>query len=428
MRKLKISFTDTPIWKKIIYFLLTMISFIVLAYLSLVLVYCIPTDTNMKENMKNSCDKFQGEVYQHNYMERRSSLNDIYSDAIFLCIAAEDLTDTPFVEAIKDKFNSPSAALYPQYDISKLYDPDNFIFEDYPYQEDYEYDYGRYWHGYLIYLKPLLYFFDYGVIRTILMFSITALFAYLLISVYKVKKYLCVPIVIVYIFINPVLVGLSLMYFPMTMLAMLYMLFIVKFKRWLQNNTHLAITFMIFGAFVNFFDMMSFPFICLFIPLAFYLAISNKSLKDNFISMIFAVIFWAVGYFVMMGTKLLLFGMVCGEEQFTASLSKAGDWFNTEDSIIAIIYNAFYEGTQPLVLFATLVIILYTIYLIIINRKIYLKYLIPLILISLAPLAIMFILKHHTEYHLQFSYREFAITIFALISYCSIYYEKYIAS
>lgn len=398
----------------------------IVGYLAIVLVYCIPTDLPMKFSIQQSCRQFENELFEHEYMDNQNSVNDIYSDAIYLCVAAEDNVDSPFIEAIKNKFNSPSKALVPQFDIVKLYDPENFFHDDYPYQEDYEFVYGRYWHGYLLYLKPLLYFFDYGAIRTILMFFITVLFAILLIAVYKEQKYLCVPVCLFYVFLNPVLTGMCLMYFPMTMLSMLFMLFVIKFKSWLQSsNINIALLFMVFGAIVNYFDMMSFPFICLFCPLILYLVIVNIKIKKSFFSIFIAVLFWAIGYFFMMGIKLLMLTLVSGPDMLKTSLSKAAAWLTTDEDIFEIIYNAFLAGLEPCVFVCSLIIILYVIYLIISSKRLYIDKLLPLLFLSLAPFAIIFILKYHTLYHLQFSYKEFAITYFALICYCAVYYNNY---
>lgn len=420
MKKLFCSIDQGNIFKKILFYLLSMIVIGFLCFLAVVLVYCIPTQTNMKEHMQQSCFHFLSEQYEYTYMEHMNSQSEVYQDALFLCIAAEDVDEGPIIGAIKNKFNSPSQARLPQFDIIKLYDPDNFPFSDYPYVDDYEYDYGRYWHGYLTYLKPLLFFFNYGGIRTVLMFFSVFLFAILLLVTFKRNKLLCIPVFLFYVFLNPVMLGLSLMYFPVYFLSMLFMILISVCQKWVNRNwTNLCFIYMLFGALTMFFDAMSFPFLALFVPLSLNLVLTNKNLKHNVLMIILAVLFWGIGYFVMMGVKLALLYFVCGEGSLMASLSKAGSWFQGEEDFVSIVYNAYFEGTQPFVVFSTILLILITIYMIIKTRKVYINLLVPTIIICVSPIAIMLILKFHTVYHLQFSFREFGITYFAISAYCA---------
>lgn len=131
-------------WKKILIFVGTLIGAIIAGYLLMVLAFCIPVDSNIHDHVQESCDYFKVEDNDHNYMEHLNSETDIYSDAIYLAIAAEPTSGNPFIDAIKCKFNSPSLGRYTEEDLIRQYDPENFEEPDYPYTEDFEYIYGRY--------------------------------------------------------------------------------------------------------------------------------------------------------------------------------------------------------------------------------------------------------------------------------------------
>ena len=115
-----------------------------LGYLLLVLVYCIPTESNIKNNVTESCIHFSKEEHIHSYMDKSNSYLDMVEDAMMLCVAVNDLSGNPFMDAAKASYNSPSNGIMPQIDIVYLYDRKNFDVSNYPFSEDSEYIYGRY--------------------------------------------------------------------------------------------------------------------------------------------------------------------------------------------------------------------------------------------------------------------------------------------
>lgn len=75
-------------------------------------------------------------------------------------------------------------------------------------------NYGRYWHGYLIFLKPFLYFFDiqdFRVFNQMIQFALILILTCLLA---KRNKWSVIPLFILLVVLNPISCALSMQYSP----------------------------------------------------------------------------------------------------------------------------------------------------------------------------------------------------------------------
>lgn len=87
-------------------------------------------------------------------------------------------------------------------------------------ENGYRYNYSRYWHGYIIYLKPLLVFFNYSVIRIIctsIILILGIIFIYLLYK--KIGKYSAIFAVATLLLISYQITGVSFQYFSVFCIA-----------------------------------------------------------------------------------------------------------------------------------------------------------------------------------------------------------------
>ncbi len=177
-------------------------------------------------------------------------------------------------------------------------------------EEGYErISYQRYWHGYLVILKPLLFFFDYGDIREILKFTCLAVLIYLCVLLEKVHMPRVIPAFAAAMACMEFhTVGMSMQYTWVFMIAMFFSVIILKKY---QNRTLMKGTyslFMIIGMMTSYFDFLTYPLFTLGLPLLFWVICMRES--ENAISLP-AMAFknsvcWGVGYIGMWIEKWVL--------------------------------------------------------------------------------------------------------------------------
>ena len=130
---------------------------IVIGYLLLVGVYCIPTQ-KIDENLRESVKILDSEGdYPEKIKGYYDSRLDNWTDSIMLLTAAYEDDNSVYFFAVMNPRNSVFGKK-PYVVYIQLYKETT--------KENLETTtYGRYWHGYLVFLKPLLYFFNLGEIR-----------------------------------------------------------------------------------------------------------------------------------------------------------------------------------------------------------------------------------------------------------------------
>ena len=94
--------------------------------------------------------------------------------------------------------------------------------------------YGRYWHGYLLFLKPALLLMNYNQIRYFNYFFITVLiFGIVVLLSIKINKRTAISFLISIMLVGCYIVPLSLQLVTMFYISLSAMLFILLYNRWL---------------------------------------------------------------------------------------------------------------------------------------------------------------------------------------------------
>ena len=152
-------------------------------------------------------------------MSSPNSKLDNFTDALMLLTASHPNTGNVWKDAVcasrleKEGANTKNTLLY-------VYKDDG--------TDTYSISYARYWHGYLVFLKPLLLFFNYGQIRSLLMFLQLGLFLLVIVQMAEKNKKMVFPTFLVWIFLNPVANMLSLQFNSVITVMFCAMLFILK--------------------------------------------------------------------------------------------------------------------------------------------------------------------------------------------------------
>lgn len=127
----------------------------------MIAVQCLPAGT-IKKHVSESADVFRSEGSYKALFKRYPWITvlDNYTDATMLteCVAADENRGVAY--------NAMNAAYYLPTDIYKKPSDALVIYAD-GQNEYYQQEYARYWHGYKLFLRPLLLVFNYSGIRII---------------------------------------------------------------------------------------------------------------------------------------------------------------------------------------------------------------------------------------------------------------------
>ncbi len=181
--------------------------------------------------------------------------------------------------------------------------------------------YPRYWHGYLVVLKPLLLFLNLGEIRQLnwLVVMGSVLLTGILLEHRKKRRYLF-PYLLFVCFLTPGTIASSLqnsaVYHMASAAGILFLAFYSK-KRWQE---HLWLFFMAVGMAASYFDLLTYPVVTLGLPLAFWLILAGEEnisegtkCADIFGHMLLYPLLWALGYAGMWFAKWQLASWITGE-------------------------------------------------------------------------------------------------------------------
>lgn len=202
---------------------LTLILLIGVGYFFLVLVYLIPLD-NIRENLKNSYQLLETEGTWRKLIEGHDdTMLDNWTDSTMLIETGYEYSQPAYQAAL----------LVPECSVVENNPTDTFIKL---YRQDVdievaEWNYVNYWHGYLIFMKPLMTFMDYGQIRYLNQFIQTVLIGVILALLGKQKKFwYAIPTILVYVFLNPAVVSMSIQYNTMFLITFIQVLLILLFE------------------------------------------------------------------------------------------------------------------------------------------------------------------------------------------------------
>lgn len=203
--------------RKFIGVLIAVILMCLAGYLLLVLVYCLPT-RNMEAHVQKSVHIFMKEGTYPWLTGIKTSQLDNFTDALMLLTASCPNEGNAWHAAVDTarycvEKKNPVESLISIYGESGV--------------ETVTQNYRNYWHGYLVFLKPLLMFFDYSEIRYLIMLAQVCLFSLLVAGLAEQRKGLVIPTVFMWLFMNPIATMCSLQFNSVVVVTFGIMILIV---------------------------------------------------------------------------------------------------------------------------------------------------------------------------------------------------------
>ena len=388
---------------------------------SLMAVYSLPTEP-MFHHMKESVRIYEREgLYPSWAPGKKSAQLDNFTDAIMIRNAIYPENSSVLKNALLNPwFNYPKMNQV-QSLISQVNEKPGAVVSTYP----------RYWHGYLIFLKPALMVLTISNIRMMNMlfqFLLAAWVIYLLYN--KLGKGVALSYFLMYLSLNPLSLALSFqfstMYYVMSFVSLLMLLR----TKWVLCGYHFCYVCLFAGIFTAFFDFLTYPLISLGVPLVIFLLLSysSKTKREIFCAIITCTFFWGMGYGGMYMSKWILGNVLTDSDVLANALRQLGhrvsnrasdNAANQSTASLIATYGKNLKVLKETVLLPVLIFLPYTLYRLRLIKK---NILISsdrtavrwgLGFIACYPFFWYTVLRNHSYVH-SFAYRELGITVFAI--------------
>lgn len=289
----------------------------IVGYLLLVLVYTIPVSWMQDNIAESALQMAKDSNVDDNRYSRADNLNDLLTDSFMLLAAVHEDTENPWQAA--------ADVMIDEYDGQR---PEDVLIAEYRdgVEPDSEFSYGRYWHGYLILLKPLLCLFDYGQIQYLMAACQLGL---LLVVLYCAERRLglryALALLAAYLWLNPITTMTCMQYNVIAMLTLACLaVLLTQADYWLAHDYQTILLFCTFGLLSSYFDLLTYPILTLGLPLLTYLALRLRASHTGLLRPLLRhSIAWGFGYFGMWVMKWVYGSLVLGREMFSEALYNA---------------------------------------------------------------------------------------------------------
>lgn len=284
----------------------------VIGVLLLVLVFSLPNG-RISAHVGESLETLNKEgTYPALIKGTPNTTQDNYSDAIMLNIASYNEKDYSLVER---------AMLLPRYHVDEDEDQIAHLNEHYAGKSLNTLTYGRYWHGYLTYIRPLLVFSSYDGIRFVLLGVNLALSALFIVLLYKkTGVWPVVVFVLMYILGGCFIGGISLMNFNMIFVTQISGIVLLQFYEKLKRRGWIHYFFLLVGILTSFFDLLTFPVVTLGINLCLCVLLDRECSVKKLIAY---SLMWCVGYAGMWVLKWVIGSLLTGRNLLADAMGAA---------------------------------------------------------------------------------------------------------
>lgn len=386
---------------------------------ALCITYFIPQE-DMYDNVKESAIILHNEgLGKHVWENISETMLDVYTDGLMVNVAYTETDDgirdillDTYVEVERNTHGiNPMESLYEMVAVGN----DNYHIKNY----------GRYWHGYQIILRPLLCFFTYADIRQInMILQLALVFVFVYILARSEDRMLLVPFWGMYIFLSPVSLFSSFQYSPCFYIMMLALIAVFAFKKYM-NDVKRNYLFLLVGILTTYFDLLTYPLITLAVPLLALLGSDQEcmtSLKKGIKNTVFYTVSWGIGYVGMWALKWIIASVFTEENVIGNAIEqlkiRSGHFSHKQTWLDTVKININVCNIKVLIIIFLCVILFILGNRIKKRQRINIKML-PcvgvVLLVSAYPFIWYYLAMEHSSCHAHFTWRELAISVFGII-------------
>lgn len=410
--------------KKLLPLCAVILASIVMGFLLLCLVYCIPTRM-MVDGGYESGYILEGEgKYGYEHFSLRAL--DNFTDAVMLNTASYYSGESVWKSAIE----AFRAAV-----------PDKDAFESYVMVasgaevEAKPVSYSRYWHGYLLFLKPLYALFNYTQIRNINLVLQLSMLIITLVLLNKKYPELSFPFIISVMLLAPSAIYKSLQFSSMYYVMLFSAILFLWNPRNVVSEKNMQWFFLGVGITTVYLDFLTFPTVTLTIPLLLLCRREKDGkIKDSLKLVLKCALMWGTGYVLMWAGKWVL-ALMSGQQAFLdelissikfrssakvvgdVAISRVGTLKKTFEETFNSKLWAMTAATFSAVCFIRIAANLRYI------RKEFLRLGLLLLVPIMCSLVWILVLANHTSIHIFFTYRTVVPVVFCVLSFLSVLAE-----
>lgn len=383
--------------------------------------YLLPTE-RMKGHIAQSDDVFNYEgIYPQVMNGIKSSQLDNYTDGLMYATAIHPGSGHVLQDALLNA--------HFEYEENNMVQSLNDYANDVSVKEPFRYEmtYPRYWHGYLILLKPLLLFLNVGEIRLLNMLIQTSLLFLLLYLIQKrIGSLYTIPVLLTVLALNPVVLPLSLQFSWVYILSLFGSIVLLLITRaGCARRDVCLLLFLELGMLTSFLDLLTYPLITLGLPLVLYLLIygEDRGFRSALETLMLSLV-WGIGYAVMWAGKWIFASLFCGinirENVMGKILERTSMTGEFEENLTLSMavrrpLSVLLEIPYCAIFFLFFII---CILLMIKRKKMILKgsfsWILPFCIVAVEPFILFCVLSNHTWVHYWYVYRNLGISILAV--------------
>ncbi|MFI3236853.1 MAG: hypothetical protein R3Y47_02345 [Lachnospiraceae bacterium] len=292
-----------------------------------------------------------------------------------------------------------------------------------------ELSYARYWHGYLIFLKPALYFTNISTLRMIAAVVQIMLVGFIVYLMGKRRENelglgFMASITFLYFFSLYASLSLSICFYIMTV----SLIFLLLYHEKMNDKGFYSIFFLLIGMTTSYFDLLTYPIITLGFPLSVCIYLNKDTVYTQFKKIIGYSLQWSFGYTVFWLSKwiitdLLVQGNIIEDAILTITQrTSAAENMNVITGFLTTVKSNLKIYTNWAFIFVIISIFLFILIFSFKNRNLILnlhKHNIILgfeiFLIGCYPFVWIFFTQNHSEIHWLFTCKIFSLTIFSFV-------------
>lgn len=389
----------------------------ILGVAALAVTYLIPRDRMRKNVWASSIVLYKEGLGAHVWQDIEETMLDIYTDGLMLNVSytetKDGVRDILLGTYVEVDGKNPMESLYEVIALSN----DNYIVKNY----------GRYWHGYQVLLRPLLCVFTYSDIRQMnMILQLVLVFGFVSFFAGTKERVYVIPFLGLYIFLSPVSLCSSLQYSPCFYIMMLALSALYVWREKL-TDTGRNYLFLLSGVLTAYFDFLTYPFITLGVPLIACLAFTDKRSAEKQIFMwknlLLHTFSWGVGYVGMWSSKWVIASVLTEENiirDAIGSIAYRSGYFTKKHSYFDTLRLNLGVCNRKVILPAVLCLVVCMV-LFRMKKQIRIeRSLFPVmgmvLFVSLYPFIWYLFTKDHSCCHSYFTWRELGISVFGILT------------
>lgn len=300
--------------------------------------------------------------------------------------------------------------------------------------------YPRYWHGYLVVLRPLLMVTDYMGIRTMNTIAFAVVLLVLIGVILRKKQWeLLLPLGATILFLRPLSVVHSLQFSTVFYPMMLSVIACIVFQKWVLRDEHFVYLIFMNGVWIGYLDLLTYPAASLGVLLTVLMMLQKHvKVAERIRQLVLSSAAWGFGYFGMWGGKWFISSAILHQNVLSDALSQAqvrvsGSYGEHHFSRVMVFARNLGAGFIGVLVPAAIFFVLLTVFMLW-RRRECLKTregwmavtsrAIPYLLICLIPFVWYSIFTNHSYIHIIFTYRTLAAAVCAWCGMCVMQVES----